>query len=100
MKIKFNSKLINLISKVKKDKNVKDAKVIKFNDVIENNKEEVKTRKGAYSVEEEIKTPKINNKAQKIFIGMIMLLLLTITLNIRYSKVDNKQGICFYLYNI
>ena len=85
MKIKFNSKLINLISKVKKDKNVKDAKVIKFNDVIENNKEEVKTRKGAYSVEEEIKTPKINNKAQKIFIGMIMLLLLTITLNIRYK---------------
>lgn len=103
MKIKIKNGFKNIIEKLKSRKiNIKkQAKVIKFENHINNfediYKEEIKektTRKGAITFNEDKPKIKLNKSAQKLFIGMIMLLVLTISLNIRYKdylKLDEYQ---------
>ena len=94
MKIKIN----NILKKfIKKDKNIKEAKLIKFNanvmekeEIKQEENDEVKIRKGATVENKKSNT----NNIRKIFIGMIMLLVLTISLNIRYKdylKIDKYE---------
>lgn len=89
MKIKINEKLKKLYEKFFKKEKVKEAKVIKFNLDIENdmsvNDTEKKTRNGANIYEEEMKNKTSKKRARKIFIGMVMMLLLTTSLNLRYQ---------------
>ncbi len=74
MRIKINDKLKKILAILKKDG--KEAEVINF---------ENRTRKGATIIEDEpVEKKKERKGARKAFIGMLMLLILTITLNIRF----------------
>lgn len=75
MKIKLNDKLKKILAIFKKE--TKEAEVINF---------ENRTRKGATIIgDEPLETKKERKGAKKAFIGMCMLLVLTITLNIRFK---------------
>ncbi len=75
MRIKINDKLKKILAIFKKEG--KEAEVINF---------ENRTRKGATIIEDEpVETKKERKGARKAFIGMLMLLILTITLNIRFK---------------
>lgn len=75
MKIKLNDKLKKILAIFKKE--TKEAEVINF---------ENRTRKGATIIEDEpLETKKERKGAKKAFVGMCMLLVLTITLNIRFK---------------
>lgn len=101
MKIKVDNIFKKLFYKFNISKNNDQAKVIKFSRVKEDvNVEEENSsrhRKGAYKIE--IKSDKkripINKNFKKIFIAMVMLLILTTTLNIQYRNFfsnDNYQS--------
>lgn len=97
MKIEIKNIFKGIINKFKFKKiNVKkQAKVIKFESPLSNFEEknevedveniEKTTRKGAYVKPEKKPHIKLNKRAQKLFISMLMLLLLTTSLNIRYK---------------
>lgn len=94
MKIKVKNIFKEFIHKlkIKPSKSKKEGKVIKFNSNIDNNDNEVEhIRKGAQIVTEEKKKVKLDARGQKILISMIMLLLLTTTLNIRYKDYLNLE---------
>ena len=94
MKIKVKNIFKEFIHKlkIKPNKSKKEGKVIKFNSNIDNNDNEVEhIRKGAQIVTEEKKKVKLDARGQKILISMIMLLLLTTTLNIRYKDYLNLE---------
>lgn len=94
MKIKIKNIFKEFIHKlkIKPSKSKKEGKVIKFNSNIDNNDNEVEhIRKGAQIVTEEKKKVKLDARGQKILISMIMLLLLTTTLNIRYKDYLNLE---------
>lgn len=94
MKIKVKNIFKEFIHKlkIKPSKSKKEGKVIKFNSNIDNNDNEVEhIRKGAQIVTEEKKKVKLDARGQKILISMIMLLLLTATLNIRYKDYLNLE---------
>ena len=100
MKIKVDNIFKKLFYKFNINKNKEQAKVIKFSRVKEdvNTQENIsRHRKGAYKIE--IKSDKkripINKNFKKIFIAMVMLLILTTTLNIQYRNFfsnDNYQS--------
>lgn len=100
MKIKVDNIFKKLFYKFNINKNSEQAKVIKFSRVKEdvNTEENIsRYRKGAYKIE--IKSDKkripINKNFKKIFIAMVMLLILTTTLNIQYRNFfsnDNYQS--------
>lgn len=100
MKIKVDNIFKKLFYKFNISKNNDQAKVIKFSRVKEdvNTEENIsRHRKGAYKIE--IKSDKkripINKNFKKIFIAMVMLLILTTTLNIQYRNFfsnDNYQS--------
>lgn len=83
MKIKINDKLKKLIDKFFEKGNKKEAKVIKFNLDMENSDKTMRT--GANIYEENIKSSISKKRGRKIFIGMVMMLLLTTSLNLRYK---------------
>lgn len=93
MKIRINDKLKNIFEKIFKKEEKKEAKLIKFNMEFENkseenisyNEAEIKTRTGANTYQEDAKNNITKKRGRKIFIGMIMMLLLTTSLNLRYE---------------
>ena len=101
MKIKVDNIFKKLFYKFNISKNNDQAKVIKFSRVKEDvNVEEENSsrhRKGAYKIEirSDKKRIPINKNFKKIFIAMVMLLILTTTLNIQYRNFfsnDNYQS--------
>ena len=100
MKIKVDNIFKKLFYKFNINKNSEQAKVIKFS----REKKDVNTeenisryRKGAYKIEtrSDKKRIPINKNFKKIFIAMVMLLILTTTLNIQYRNFfsnDNYQS--------
>lgn len=101
MKIKVDNIFKKLFYKFNINKNSEQAKVIKFSRVKEDvNVEEENSsrhRKGAYKIEirSDKKRIPINKNFKKIFIAMVMLLILTTTLNIQYRNFfsnDNYQS--------
>ena len=100
MKIKVDNIFKKLFYKFNINKNSEQAKVIKFSRVKEdvNTEENIsRYRKGAYKIEtrSDKKRIPINKNFKKIFIAMVMLLILTTTLNIQYRNFfsnDNYQS--------
>ena len=100
MKIKVDNIFKKLFYKFNISKNNDQAKVIKFSRVKEdvNTEENIsRHRKGAYKIEirSDKKRIPINKNFKKIFISMVMLLILTTTLNIQYRNFfsnDNYQS--------
>lgn len=100
MKIKVDNIFKKLFYKFNISKNNDQAKVIKFSRVKEdvNTEENIsRYRKGAYKIEtrSDKKRIPINKNFKKIFIAMVMLLILTTTLNIQYRNFfsnDNYQS--------
>ena len=100
MKIKVDNIFKKLFYKFNISKNNDQAKVIKFSRVKEdvNTEENIsRHRKGAYKIEirSDKKRIPINKNFKKIFIAMVMLLILTTTLNIQYRNFfsnDNYQS--------
>ena len=101
MKIKVENIFKKLFYRFNISKNNDQAKVIKFSRVKEDvNAEEENSsrhRKGAYKIEirSDKKRIPINKNFKKIFIAMVMLLILTTTLNIQYRNFfsnDNYQS--------
>lgn len=101
MKIKVENIFKKLFYRFNISKNNDQAKVIKFSRVKEDvNVEEENSsrhRKGAYKIEirSDKKRIPINKNFKKIFIAMVMLLILTTTLNIQYRNFfsnDNYQS--------
>ena len=100
MKIKVDNIFKKLFYKFNINKNNEQAKVVKFSRVKEdvNTEENIsRHRKGAYKIEtrSDKKRIPINKNFKKIFIAMVMLLILTTTLNIQYRNFfsnDNYQS--------
>ncbi len=98
MKIKVDNIFKKLFYKFNISKNNDQAKVIKFSRVKEDvNVEEENSsrhRKGAYKIEirSDKKRIPINKNFKKIFIAMVMLLILTTTLNIQYRNFFNNDN--------
>lgn len=86
MKIKINKRLTKLIELFKRKG--KEAEVINF---------ETKTRKGAVEIKDEPEEKEIeiknSSKVKKVFVGMCMLLILTIVLNIKFSDYLNFEEV-------
>lgn len=102
MKIKMENIFKNILNKfnfkLNFNKKDKGAKVIKFNRTSENIKENnggdadtLRVRKGAAKVEVETKKVPINKNIKKVFIAMVMLLILTTTLNIQYRDFFTSE---------
>lgn len=93
MKIKIDNKLKKLFEKFFKKQEKKEAKLIKFNMELENkikentNNDEIerKSRTGANTYQENTKNNMSKKRGRKIFVGMVMMLLLTTSLNLRYE---------------
>ena len=98
MKIKVDNIFKKLFYKFNISKNNDQAKVIKFSRVKEDvNVEEENSsrhRKGAYKIEirSDKKRIPINKNFKKIYIAMVMLLILTTTLNIQYRNFFNNDN--------
>ena len=98
MKIKVENIFKKLFYRFNISKNNDQAKVIKFSRVKEDvNVEEENSsrhRKGAYKIEirSDKKRIPINKNFKKIFIAMVMLLILTTTLNIQYRNFFNNDN--------
>ena len=98
MKIKVENIFKKLFYRFNISKNNDQAKVIKFSRVKEDvNAEEENSsrhRKGAYKIEirSDKKRIPINKNFKKIFIAMVMLLILTTTLNIQYRNFFNNDN--------
>ena len=98
MKIKVDNIFKKLFYKFNISKNNDQAKVIKFSRVKEDvNAEEENSsrhRKGAYKIEirSDKKRIPINKNFKKVFIAMVMLLILTTTLNIQYRNFFNNDN--------
>ena len=98
MKIKVDNIFKKLFYKFNISKDNDQAKVIKFSRVKEDvNVEEENSsrhRKGAYKIEirSDKKRIPINKNFKKIFIAMVMLLILTTTLNIQYRNFFNNDN--------
>ncbi len=105
MKIKMENIFKNILDKFKVNFNKKDeqAKVIKFSKVSEDIKlDEVqdsinnsRVRKGAAKVEakekDKDKRASIDRNIKKVFVAMVMLLILTTTLNIQYRDIFTDE---------
>ena len=98
MKIKVENIFKKLFYRFNISKNNDQAKVIKFSRVKEDvNAEEENSsrhRKGAYKIEirSDKKRIPINKNFKKVFIAMVMLLILTTTLNIQYRNFFNNDN--------
>ena len=98
MKIKVENIFKKLFYRFNISKNNDQAKVIKFSRVKEdvNTEEENSSRhrKGAYKIEirSDKKRIPINKNFKKVFIAMVMLLILTTTLNIQYRNFFNNDN--------
>ncbi|MBO5477084.1 MAG: M23 family metallopeptidase [Clostridia bacterium] len=90
MKININNKVKKIFEKIFRKETKKEAKLIKFNVSLEDEnaqiEQEVKTRVGANAYQQEVKNNVSKKRARKIFIGMVMMLLLTTSLNLRYEN--------------
>lgn len=98
MKIKVENIFKKLFYRFNISKNNDQAKVIKFSRVKEDvNAEEENSsrhRKGTYKIEirSDKKRIPINKNFKKVFIAMVMLLILTTTLNIQYRNFFNNDN--------
>lgn len=92
MKIKIENIFENIFNKFHFNKDSEQAKVIKFSresiDKINSEEENIsRKRKGASNIEVKIKKERIpiNKNIKKVFVAMVLLLILTTTLNIQYK---------------
>ena len=92
MKIKIENIFKNIFNKFHFNKDSEQAKVIKFSresiDKINSEEENIsRKRKGASNIEVKIKKERIpiNKNIKKVFVAMVLLLILTTTLNIQYK---------------
>ena len=92
MKIKIENIFENIFNKFHFNKDSEQAKVIKFSresiDKINSEEENIsRQRKGAFNIEVKIKKERIpiNKNIKKVFVAMVLLLILTTTLNIQYK---------------
>lgn len=92
MKIKIENIFKNIFNKFHFNKDSEQAKVIKFSresiDKINSEEENIsRKRKGAFNIEVKIKKERIpiNKNIKKVFVAMVLLLILTTTLNIQYK---------------
>lgn len=92
MKIKIENIFKNIFNKFHFNKDSEQAKVIKFSresiDKINSEEENFsRQRKGAFNIEVKIKKERIpiNKNIKKVFVAMVLLLILTTTLNIQYK---------------
>ena len=92
MKIKIENIFKNIFNKFHFNKDSEQAKVIKFSresiDKINSEEENIsRQRKGAFNIEVKIKKERIpiNKNIKKVFVAMVLLLILTTTLNIQYK---------------
>lgn len=92
MKIKIENIFKNIVNKFHFNKDSEQAKVIKFSresiDKINSEEENFsRQRKGAFNIEVKIKKERIpiNKNIKKVFVAMVLLLILTTTLNIQYK---------------
>ena len=92
MKIKIENIFKNIVNKFHFNKDSEQAKVIKFSresiDKINSEEENIsRKRKGASNIEVKIKKERIpiNKNIKKVFVAMVLLLILTTTLNIQYK---------------
>lgn len=92
MKIKIENIFKNIFNKFHFNKDSEQAKVIKFSresiDKINSEEENIsRQRKGASNIEVKIKKERIpiNKNIKKVFVAMVLLLILTTTLNIQYK---------------
>ena len=92
MKIKIENIFENIFNKFHFNKDSEQAKVIKFSresiDKINSEEEKIsRQRKGAFNIEVKIKKERIpiNKNIKKVFVAMVLLLILTTTLNIQYK---------------
>lgn len=89
MKIKIDSKIKKYFSKIFKKEQKKEAKLIKFNQAFEKEESEennvVKTRAGASLYKENREKNITKKKGIKLMVGMVLMLLLSTSLNLRYK---------------
>ena len=92
MKIKIENIFKNIVNKFHFNKDSEQAKVIKFSresiDKINSEEENIsRKRKGASNIGVKIKKERIpiNKNIKKVFVAMVLLLILTTTLNIQYK---------------
>lgn len=89
MKIKIDDKIKKFLEKFFKKEDKKEAKLIKFDKTFEDKKIEnentTKSRTGANIYQEESKKRVTKKRGRKIFVGMVLMLLLSTSLNLRYE---------------